>query len=136
VSADWSASPAPVPYANFGDPQSLNLYGFVGGNPVSKADPDGHECPACPEVAAEPGMEVGLKDLVETGAAEGAEMIAGVATATGGTALRMVIGAGGLVVGSSTPLNNSPAERKFLAELIAQRNLRHIPEKKKGSNES
>jgi hypothetical protein len=31
-----------VPYADFGDPQSLNLYGFVGGNPASKADPDGH----------------------------------------------------------------------------------------------
>jgi RHS repeat-associated protein len=43
VSADWSATPAPVPYANFGDPQSLNLYGFVGGNPASKADPDGHQ---------------------------------------------------------------------------------------------
>jgi RHS repeat-associated protein len=44
VSADWSSTPVPVPYANFGDPQSLNLYGFVGGNPASKADPDGHCC--------------------------------------------------------------------------------------------
>jgi RHS repeat-associated protein len=43
VSADWSATPIPVPYADFGDPQSLNLYGFVGGNPASKADPDGHD---------------------------------------------------------------------------------------------
>jgi hypothetical protein len=34
-----------VPYADFGDPQSLNLYGFVGGNPASKADPDGHTWP-------------------------------------------------------------------------------------------
>ena len=30
VSADWSPTPIPVPYADFGDPQSLNLYGFVG----------------------------------------------------------------------------------------------------------
>jgi RHS repeat-associated protein len=44
VSADWSSTPIPVPYADFGDPQSLNLYGFVGGNPASKADPDGHCC--------------------------------------------------------------------------------------------
>src|SRR5215475_11519878 len=44
VSADWSAVPVPVPYADFGDPQSLNLYQFVGGNPASKADPDGHCC--------------------------------------------------------------------------------------------
>jgi RHS repeat-associated protein len=42
VSADWSPTPVPVPYANFSDPQSLNLYQFVGGNPASKADPDGH----------------------------------------------------------------------------------------------
>ncbi|HET8891879.1 MAG TPA: RHS repeat-associated core domain-containing protein [Candidatus Angelobacter sp.] len=44
VSADWSATPVPVPYADLYDPQSLNLYGFVGGNPASKADPDGHCC--------------------------------------------------------------------------------------------
>ena len=43
VSADWSPTPIPVPYADFNNPQSLNLYGFVGGNPASKADPDGHE---------------------------------------------------------------------------------------------
>jgi RHS repeat-associated protein len=41
VSADWSATPVPVPYADFKDPQTLNLYQFVGGNPASKADPDG-----------------------------------------------------------------------------------------------
>jgi len=42
VSADWSPTPVPVPYASFGNPQSLNLYGFVGGNPASSTDPDGH----------------------------------------------------------------------------------------------
>jgi RHS repeat-associated protein len=42
VSADWSATPIPVPYADFGDPQSLNLYGFVGGNPATRLDKDGH----------------------------------------------------------------------------------------------
>ncbi|HZI58974.1 MAG TPA: RHS repeat-associated core domain-containing protein [Verrucomicrobiae bacterium] len=50
VSADWSATPIPVPYADFHDPQSLNLYGYVGGNPASKADPDGHEDPPSPSV--------------------------------------------------------------------------------------
>ena len=29
VSADWSPTPVPVPYADFGDPQSLNLYGSL-----------------------------------------------------------------------------------------------------------
>lgn len=42
MSADWSAKPVPVPYADFRDPQTLNLYGFVGGNPASKVDADGH----------------------------------------------------------------------------------------------
>jgi RHS repeat-associated protein len=44
VSSDWSATPVPVPYTDFYDPQTLNLYQFAGGNPASKADPDGHCC--------------------------------------------------------------------------------------------
>jgi RHS repeat-associated protein len=51
VSADWSPTPIPVPYADFNNPQSLNLYGFVGGNPASKADPDGHCIPWCAALA-------------------------------------------------------------------------------------
>jgi RHS repeat-associated protein len=39
---DWSARPATVPYAQFGDPQSLNLYLYVRNDPVSQADADGH----------------------------------------------------------------------------------------------
>jgi hypothetical protein len=46
LSPDWSAKEEPVPYAKLDDPQSLNLYGYVGNNPLSKADPDGH-CPFC-----------------------------------------------------------------------------------------
>jgi RHS repeat-associated protein len=42
MSPDWSASPEPVPYANQGDPQSLNLYSYVGNNPVARTDLDGH----------------------------------------------------------------------------------------------
>jgi RHS repeat-associated protein len=49
LSPDWSAKPVPVPYANFGDPQSLNLYGFVGGNAASKSDIDGHKVEYLPE---------------------------------------------------------------------------------------
>ncbi|MGC2741860.1 MAG: RHS repeat-associated core domain-containing protein [Candidatus Angelobacter sp.] len=43
VTSDWSATPVPVPYADFDDPQSLNLYGYVLNNPLSKIDPNGHE---------------------------------------------------------------------------------------------
>jgi len=46
VSADWSFMPLPVPYADFRDPQSLNLYSYVRNAPTSKIDADGHECKA------------------------------------------------------------------------------------------
>jgi|GEM_PF-6662377 len=42
VSPDWADKPEAVPYSDLARPQSLNLYGFVGCNPLSKADPDGH----------------------------------------------------------------------------------------------
>jgi RHS repeat-associated protein len=43
---DWSATPAAVPYANLGNPQTLNLYQYVGNNPASVRDADGHCWPA------------------------------------------------------------------------------------------
>jgi RHS repeat-associated protein len=43
---DWAAKPSAVPYAVFGNPQSLNLYSYVGNNPLMHADPDGHCWPA------------------------------------------------------------------------------------------
>ncbi|HEY4742530.1 MAG TPA: RHS repeat-associated core domain-containing protein [Candidatus Acidoferrales bacterium] len=49
LSADWSAIPQPVPYANPSNPQTLNLYAMVHDNPETFADLDGHEkCgPSC-----------------------------------------------------------------------------------------
>ena len=43
LSPDWSAVPAPVPYANLNNPQTLNLYAMVSDNPETFADLDGHE---------------------------------------------------------------------------------------------
>ncbi|MCC6589100.1 MAG: transposase [Bryobacterales bacterium] len=43
---DWSENPEPVPYADFSDPQTLNLYTYARNNPLSVTDPDGH-CPWC-----------------------------------------------------------------------------------------
>jgi RHS repeat-associated protein len=40
---DWAAKATAVPYAEFGDPQSLNLYSYVRNNPVTAVDADGHE---------------------------------------------------------------------------------------------
>jgi hypothetical protein len=44
LSPDWASDPDPVPYADFTNPQSLNLYGYVANNPLSSVDPDGHGC--------------------------------------------------------------------------------------------
>ncbi|HWZ46195.1 MAG TPA: RHS repeat-associated core domain-containing protein, partial [Candidatus Saccharimonadales bacterium] len=42
ISSDWSSTPIPVPYADFRDPQSLNLYTYVRNIPTTNVDPDGH----------------------------------------------------------------------------------------------
>ncbi|HET9282240.1 MAG TPA: RHS repeat-associated core domain-containing protein [Candidatus Angelobacter sp.] len=56
VSADWSAVPAPVPYANLTNPQTLNLYALVHENPSTFADLDGHLAPG--QLGAPGGMAV------------------------------------------------------------------------------
>jgi RHS repeat-associated protein len=42
MSPDWSATPEPVPFADLGNPQSLNLYTYTKNNPTTLSDPDGH----------------------------------------------------------------------------------------------
>ncbi len=41
---DRGSIPDPVPYADYTNPQSLNLYSYVKNNPLSRTDPDGHGC--------------------------------------------------------------------------------------------
>ncbi len=42
MSPDWDAKPTAVPYASFGDPQTLNLYSYVENAPLNRMDADGH----------------------------------------------------------------------------------------------
>jgi RHS repeat-associated protein len=42
MTPDWAGKPTTVPYAKFGDPQTLNLYSFVENGPINRIDPDGH----------------------------------------------------------------------------------------------
>ena len=37
------SQPGPLPYADIGDPQTLNKYGYVRNNPLHYIDPDGHD---------------------------------------------------------------------------------------------
>jgi hypothetical protein len=48
MTPDWSSRATAVPYAVFGDPQSLNLYGYVRNDPITRADADGHGGNDCP----------------------------------------------------------------------------------------
>lgn len=47
MSPDYSAYPDAVPFADFGNPQSLNLYSYVLNNPLTGADPSGHDVQLC-----------------------------------------------------------------------------------------
>jgi RHS repeat-associated protein len=58
MTPDWAARPTAVPYAVFGDPQSLNLYIYVRNDPVTTADADGHSGPTAttpPDCLTVPG---------------------------------------------------------------------------------
>ena len=45
LTPDWAAAPTAVPYATFGDPQTLNLYAYVNNNPNTGIDVNGHVGP-------------------------------------------------------------------------------------------
>jgi RHS repeat-associated protein len=67
---DWAAKATSVPYADFGNPQTLNLYAIVHNNPESLADLDGHQCtgfdPGCvapPQARIECGCGAKADDI-------------------------------------------------------------------------
>lgn len=117
MTPDWAAKATAVPYAMFGDPQTLNLYGYVRNNPLSHADVDGHCYPWCTVIGGAiiggligGGGEIIASELrggsvdwkkVEGSAVKGAVTGAaiGLAGPEAGVAATAALGAGGNVVG-------------------------------------
>ena len=58
MSSDWAGVPSTIPYANLGNPQSLNLYAYIGNNPVTGIDPDGHRYNSSSGSVGMPGCDV------------------------------------------------------------------------------
>ena len=77
ISADWSEIPEPVPYADLGDPQSLNLYSYVRNIPTTNADPDGHCC----SLGQIGDFIAGVANAVHSNATLGANRVNGGSTA-------------------------------------------------------
>lgn len=107
MSPDWAAKAEAVPYAKLDDPQTLNLYNYVGNNPLSLIDDDGHETMTYDDGALKRSIyqnapmsrtEMKTWGAILLGAATG-----GVATEwqTGITVLRNLIGIG--MLASSNP---------------------------------
>src|ERR1700722_1038517 len=84
MTPDWATKPTAVPYAHYGNPQSLNLYSYVNNNPTTTADLDGH-CPWCPAV----------EDLIESPAGEAVENWGAQALAGAGALIGTVFSASG-----------------------------------------
>jgi RHS repeat-associated protein len=61
MTPDWAEKPIDVPYANFDNLQSLNLYSYVNSNPTATRDPDGHETQDTldPQAVQEAGQTIG-----------------------------------------------------------------------------
>ena len=68
LTPDWAASPEPVPYADFSDPQSLNQYTYVRNIPTVRVDPDGHWptllAPIAKEIAKDVVIVIGAEEVI------------------------------------------------------------------------
>jgi RHS repeat-associated protein len=127
ITADWSAVPVPVPYADLSDPQSLNQYTYVRNIPTSNADPDGHECPTCPPATIPEATPANVQKTLDgvqkaTQAAEAGETAAateGVATVVGKAVV--TAGAAKFVLDVSFPESVDSGELPLMAPLLLRR---------------
>ena len=104
MSPDWADKPEAVPYSSLDNPQSLNLYGYVNNNPLSKADPDGHQ--GCCDTA-----DGFFGAAVSFAGTAGEVLISTAYAAAASTAL--VIGQ----IVSPQQMGNDPAEARYIASM-------------------
>ena len=111
ISPDWASKPEAVPYSDLADPQSLNLYGYVRNNPLSKADKDGHDC--CDVLPSKEEVSAALASVEAASVAVGHGIAAGAGAAVGavGLAAQQIFAPQAL---------GDPAETKFLADQRSQ----------------
>jgi hypothetical protein len=65
MTPDWAVRATAVPYAKFGDPQTLNLYSYVENAPVNRADADGHYAGFEYQLSGTGGFDAGSMEFTE-----------------------------------------------------------------------
>jgi RHS repeat-associated protein len=113
VSADWSTTPEPVPYADLTDPQTLNLYGYVRNNPLSHADADGHCCDLSDVVDFSMGVLRGASASISFGAAGSPQ-----ATDTDASRFGQIVGSG--AVGALGEITSDAGKGAMAVGLVAE----------------
>jgi RHS repeat-associated protein len=134
MSPDWSGKPEAVPYSDLSDPQSLNLYGYVRNNPLSRTDPDGHDCfadgscnflrnPLSAQHWVANGMSTTVSDLLGLDdVAHASRNMRDAETLRGkigeGTALVLIVGLNVFTGGEGDAAKAAMAESKTFAEAV------------------
>ncbi|HZI57376.1 MAG TPA: RHS repeat-associated core domain-containing protein, partial [Verrucomicrobiae bacterium] len=58
ITSDWAAKATAVPYAEYSDPQSLNLYTYVRNVPTTRFDADGHDSAGTWPINLDPNVAI------------------------------------------------------------------------------
>jgi RHS repeat-associated protein len=110
ITPDWAAKPVAVPYAQYGNPQSLNLYSYAQNSPISTADLDGHCDAVCifntvATIAAGIGRDGGVKPYAKNLAIGSAKGLGALAVQGGRLATAPNVASG--IASQAMPLPNA-----------------------------
>ena len=115
LSPDWSEAPEPVPYADFTNPQSLNLYAYVRNNPVTDVDAYGHVDGA--ELLAEVKEDVDLLSIEANEVADEVGAAMGGGTSVAGSAHWGLLAGPAIILGAMIhPAKVGQSEADEIAE--------------------